>query len=421
MSSTAVRERILETKLHSFKGKFPDVPTYPHVDTTLLYEGDEKPFHISLPIATIGETSGNGLVYDEALVSAIENQLPGLGGIRGHLRDEDLAYGFPLDAIDWVGSLRVGETLWAKGYIPPGDTREDVRRRMARGAGIGTSVFGDAVRETLGAGKWKAKEFKLDSLDLGKPGRVARHVGKGAFNITREYQEEGKTMPDNNITIADVPVSVREQILREAQIQADAARVSEFSTRISELEGKNKLLEQQVAEAAQWKNIVAEIRGTIGKDTDTVQIVTEYHQMATKLAELLGVPYTNVSIRVEEMHEQLAESKRREFDSAVDAKIVEFTNWIVNKDDAKVKVAAFRKNMKRAVVGELNGATDTARIAETAQKLWDEEFKPLGESLVREFGGPAALVAPHHNSSEPRKLSDEEVNRLASRYLPTKG
>lgn len=417
--TTAVRQRVSESKIHTFKGKFPEVPTYPQVDTALLYEGDDKPFHITLAIATVGETSGNGLVYDEALVSAIESQLPGLGGIRGHLRDEDLAYGFPLDAIDWVGAQRVGETLWAKGYIPPGETREDVRRRMARGAGIGTSVFGDAVRETLGAGKWKAKDFKLDSLDLGKPGRVARRVGTGAFNITREFQEDGNNMPDNTITAADVPQSVREQILREAKVTADAARVSELTSRVSELETQNKQLEQQVAEAANWKNIVAEIRGTIGKDTDTVQIVTEYHNMAVKLAELLGVPYTNINIRVEEMHEQLAESKRREFDSAVDSRIAEFTNWPVTKDDAKAKVNAFRKNVKLAVVTELKGSTDTAKIAETAQRVWDADFKLLAESLTKELGGPAALIAPH--SSEPRKLSDEEVARLSTRYLPTKG
>ncbi len=422
MSDAVVRERISESKLHSFKGKFPDVPTYPHVDTELLYQGDAAPFHITLAIAKVGEISGNGLVYDEELVTAIESQLPGLGGIRGHQREDDLSYGFPFDAVDWIGSVRVGETLWAKGYVPPSDTREDIRRRMARGAGIGTSVFGDALRETLNGGKWRAKEFKLDSLDLGKPGRVARRVGSGAFKITSEFMEEDNSMGDTNITLNDVPQSVREQIVREAQVHADAARVGELNTRISELQNEKTQLEtqvteakQQVAEAATYKTICTEIQATIGKDTDTVQIVTEYHLMATKLAELMGVPYTNITVKIQEMHESLAEFKTKAFEGSVDAKISELTNWNVTKDENKVKVANFRKGLKRAVLSELKGATEDEKVTETLKTLWADEYQSLGESLVKEFGGPSAIVGGKGNQLPAQRPNQQQIDEARAR------
>src|SRR5882724_11905602 len=121
------RVTIAEIQLQPLKGDFPDVPTYPHVDTDLLYEGDASPFHVTLPIAEIGRVSDSGLDYDNELVTTIAEQMSsGIGGIRGHIPDEALSTAYPVDDVHWIGHLQQGKTLWAKGYVPPGITREDI-------------------------------------------------------------------------------------------------------------------------------------------------------------------------------------------------------------------------------------------------------------------------------------------------------
>lgn len=384
------RVTISETRFHILKGSYPEVPTYTHVDTNLLYEGDSSPFHVVLPIAEIGRVSANGLVYDDELVTKIAEQMAeSQGGIRGHTPDDQLDTAFPTDDVHWIGHTREGAVLWAKGYIPPGETRDDVRRKKARGGGLGTSIFGSAVRETTGQKEkgrptWRARNFDLEQVDLAAAKRAALKMDKG-FAIVGEM--EG-IVPEE-ITIVDVPSGVREQIIREAKLEASAGRVSELQTELTEAK-------QQLAEMATYKSIVAEIRGTIGQDADTVQVVAEYHAMATKLAELFGVPYTNVTVRIEEMHEQVAEMRQREFESAIDAQVAELTNWTVLTDDGKAKVAAFRKQVRRAIVGEIAG--DATKLKETAERLWQEEFEPLATGFVAELSGPAAIVRDKEQS-----------------------
>ena len=194
--------RIAETRIHRFKGDFPVVPTYPHVDVPMLEEGDEKPCYVTLPIAEIGRIADSGLEYDEELVTTIAEQMQdGSGGIRGHLKDEELPTAFPLDAVHWVGHVMEGKTLWAKGYIPPGESRDDIRRKIARGGTIGPSLFGAAVREMSsrkpGRPTWRAKNFKLDQVDLAPANRASLRNMHGAV-LTREMidSKEGSEMPE---------------------------------------------------------------------------------------------------------------------------------------------------------------------------------------------------------------------------------
>lgn len=401
------REVIREYKFHMLGGEYPEIDTYSNVDTALLYEGDEKPFHIVLPVARVGEVSANGLLYDEELVGSIETQLPGLGGIRGHQRDEDLQYAFPLDAVHWVGHKRVGETLWAKGYVPPGQNREDLRLRKARGGGIGTSIFGEAVKEFGTHGKrrvWKAKNFQMEQLDLGAGKQVSLKLG-GDFAIVGEF-EEGQVPPET-ITINDVPETVREQIIRQAQLEGTASRVSELETQLS-------AANTQIAELRQYASIVAEIRSYAGADTDVAtQFKTMYDEI-NKLRETLG-PEVNITVTVSEMHNQIAEFKTREFTTKVDVKIAELTPWAVTHDTHKARVTALRNNMRRAVLAELGSERDEAKIAEVANRLWDEEYKPLADGLVREFAGPAAFV-PGQQGGQTKPVTDDDIAAVKSKW-----
>lgn len=416
----AMTERITiaESRFHTLKGDFPDIQVYPHIDKDLLYQGDPDPFHVVLPIAEIGRISKNGLEYDTELVAAIAEQLQsGIGGIRGHIPDENLGTAYPMDAVLWVGHSQQGDTLYAKGYVPPGDNREDIRRKKAVGGTIGTSIFGSAVKETSQSKKrstWRAKEFKLEQVDLAPSQRAALENRRG-FLITREMQE-GEDMPDvREITsAADVPQAIREQIIAESEAGKKLARVSELETKVTELEA-------QVAEQAQYKSIVAEIRTTLGANSDIPTLVAEYYNAVSKLTTMLGVQdVASISVRVEEMQTVVAEYAKKAFEGAVDSKVAELTDWKPASDDAKKKVEAFRKNFRRTLVGELGSERSAEKIAETAAKLWDDEFSVIGQSIVKELAGPSAIIGgkdnPKPEGSGSSKIADEDLKKNAQKY-----
>lgn len=397
------RTLISETSLQSLKGDFPDVPTYSHVDTALLYQGDESPFHVTLPIAEIGRVSDNGLEYDSELVNAIAEQMSnGAGGIRGHIPDDQLSTAYPVDDVHWIGHQMQGNTLWAKGYIPVGPTREDIRMKKARGGNIATSIFGDAVKEfQTGAKKtWKARQFALEQIDLA-PTKRAALKNKHGFAITREM--EGDIMPSDIVTVTDVPEPIREQIIRESDLAKKVERLAEMETRVAELD-------TQVAELAQYKQIVMEIRSTLGKDADTAAAVAEQHKMATALAEMLGVEYSNITITVSEMHESIKELKQKEFDSAVDTQVEELTKWDAKTDSGKAQVTSFRNILKKAVVAEMGKERAVEKIAETAKKLWDEQYSVIGGAVVASLAGPGAFVPPKASTTPTTsRISDEQL------------
>lgn len=394
-----VKVEIRET--HNFKGNFPEVATYDHVDTAMLYEGDEKPFHITLPIAEVGRRSTNDILYDEELVTEIAAQLPGLGGGRGHVPEgqEDSAY--PLDAVDWVGHKLENGVLWAKGYVPPGQDREDIRRKKARGGNIGTSIYGHAVKEMDGKQRgYRLRKLDLEKVDLAPHKRASLKHMRG-FEITREMETEGY-MPVEINSVADVPESIREQIIRDAKVRVDASRVSELET-------ENGKLKTEVAEMRQYATIVGEIRQTLGKDTDVIAAFTEYHNQIGKIAEMLGVPYTNISVRVEEMHEQIAEMKKREFGALVDTTIAEFTDWEVRSDEAKKQLEAFRKTIRRSVIAELGVERKPEKVKEIATKLWEDEFSIQAEMYRDSLAGPSALVGGKRNKTDAQPYASDEA------------
>lgn len=416
------RIRIAESRFHKLKGDFPDVPTYPHVDTALLYQGDTDPFHIVLPIAEIGRISKNGLEYDTALVSAIAEQLQsGVGGIRGHIPDDSLSTAYPLDAVLWIGHSQQGDTLYAKGYIPPGENREDIRRKKAVGGTVGTSIFGNAIKETSQTKKrssWRAKEFKLEQVDLAPSQRAALENQRG-FLITRETVQEGEDMPDvREITsAAEVPQAIREQIIAESEAGKKLARVTEMETQVAELQS-------QVSELAQYKQIVMEIRTTLKKDTDTAAAVAEQHAVASKLAEMLGVEYSNITITVQEMHETVKEFTRQKFEGAVDSKVAELTSKLdaAKTDAGKAKVASFRKLLRGAVVAQLGGEKSAEKIAEIGDMVWGDGFELISQSIVAELVGPAAIVGgrdnPKPEGTPSGRMTDEEREAVNKKFVP---
>lgn len=394
------------------------IPLYESVNKELLFQNDDAPFFVALDVCKIGAISEKGLVYDDELVSAIEEQLPGSGGIRGHIPPNAADYAFPIDEVDWVGHVRIDGVTYAKAYIPPGETRNFARRLVARGGKLRTSIRGEGVRETIDkkTQTWRARQFTLDGLDLAPATRAAlRRYLSGRVTVTNEMSKGEQDMPNlQDITAADVPSDIREQIIFESE-------AGKKLQRIAEIESENATLKTEVEELRQYASVVAEIRTTIGSDTDLPKIIAEYHAAMTTLAEMLGVKeYANITVRVEEMHAQVAEYAKAAFDRAVDSAVAELTPWQPQNDANKAKADTFRKTFRRNVLAELGSARTIEQVAETARKLWDEEFSVLGSALVAEMGGPAALVGGKENPKpEPpasKRMTDEELEATGRRF-----
>jgi 2'-5' RNA ligase len=146
------------------RGNYPEVAIHPKVDIKELTAGDDDPTYVTLPIGKANVTSGNRRHYGEDFLEALERQvfeqMP--IGIFGHISEEDRATAFPHEDVHWVGAKRVGELLWGKGYVPPGDGRDRLRRYKAQNKKIATSI--DAYLE----GSWDAslKAYRMDGTTL---------------------------------------------------------------------------------------------------------------------------------------------------------------------------------------------------------------------------------------------------------------
>ncbi len=379
-------------EMHDFKGDYErEIPTYPHVNTEMLYENDPKPFHINLAIAELGRVSANGLLYDEYLMAEIEKQLPDAkDGIAGHISEEKVSTDYPMPVVYWVGSKRVGDVLWAKGYIPNSQVREHVKAKIAMGGKIGTSIYGVGVKELTGnkakKGSWKLREFALQQLDLAPHDRAALRMSQHPQVITSEMsQEEGKDMADETLTVQDVPQAIREQIIAEATLQANAGRVSELETRVSEQETR-------IAELMAYGEVVANIRATLGETDDVSAKVAEMYKTFTTLREMLGSD-VSIEVAVRELHSQINEMQAQAVDQAIQSTVEELTDWKVSSDAGKAKLASLRSMFKKSVVAQMGDKKDKESIAEIAKSvLAGDDFKAIAETVRDSLSGGVAYV-----------------------------
>ena len=397
-------ERISIREIHKFQGKFPAVPTYPQVDEQALLINDSDPLYLNLPIAEIGRRSDNGILYDEALVSSIAEQLPGLGGGRGHIPEGQEDSAFPLEEVFWVGHLLDSNVLWAKGYVPPGRTREFIVRKKAIGGEIATSIFGKAIKEMDSQKRgFRLRDLVMEYVDLA-PSKRASLKNQRGFELTKEMSE-GDIMPDI-LSAADVPQNIREQIIKESQA----------SVRVAELEAAKAQLETEVKEMREYASIVTTIRSILPANVDIAQAVTEMQNSFAAIRNVLG-DNVNIVTTVEEMHRTIGEMRREQFTRGISDKVVEFTNWPVVKEDDKKRLAQIRASFQKRLESEAAG--DATKIAEIATTVWTNEFQLVGEMFVTTLGGPAAVVGgktPANNSPVDTLKSEAGVSAVLEKF-----
>lgn len=340
MGYVMTEETIREYRVSSLRGNYEDVPVADGVDLEQIRQRDPDPMFMSLPIAELGAVSNNKLLYDDALINSIEQQINANrpGGIFGHLKEEERATSFPLPAGLWVGAKRFGNTLWAKSYIPPGAARDYVRNLKAVGGQIATSIYGRAKFETLADGARRALNFRLESLDFAPPSRAALGLGATPHLTSEMDQEEEAEMPDkaqiiNELTVGDIPTALREAIVAEATNQ-----------------GKD--------------------RATISELTNTV---------AAKDAVIA------------ELNQQVESFRLERLNVVIDAKVAELTNWQVHDDAGKEKLAKLRGLLKSQILTRLGSEQKMERVAEMATAAWDD-LKPIAEMMRDALAGPAAVV-----------------------------
>ena len=225
--------------ISEFRGRYPDVPVAEGIDIAELTDGDSEPVFVTLPIGKANVVSGNKRYYDDAFVQELEKQVLSNRpvGLMGHLSPEQRSTAFPAEAVHWVGAVRVGELLWGKGYVPPGEARKRLQRYKATKKPIATSIAAIAEAEwdsTLGAFRMKADTLKLEQIDIAPADRAGipdlAAVPHFTMEMAESYEEDsmGKLEVIRELTAEDVPLlpeAVRKAILESAQPAPEVRQV----------------------------------------------------------------------------------------------------------------------------------------------------------------------------------------------------
>jgi len=350
------QEMIVEDAIvGEFRGNIPDVPIAAGVNVEELRALDSDPMFVTLPIVhAVGAVSRNGLLYDEALVGSIIEQINTKrpGALFGHIRDAERDSAFPFPDALWVGAERVGDTAWGKAYVRPGAARDYIRHLKAVGGEISTSIYGKGKGETVRPGVRRLTEFRLESLDFAPPERAA--LGRSAAPIVTAEMA------------ADEPVD-----LSPEQEQHDMT--------------KDELIAELTA-----NEIPPGVRN---------EIVAEYE---TKLGER--------DTRIAELEAQVAEYAAVQFDAALEATVAELVDWKATGDAAQAKVAQFRRTVRDRILAALGNERTPEKIAEVSAAVW-EDIKPLAETVRDALAGPAAMVAARQRQQGAARWADTPENR----------
>ena len=288
---------IQETQIGQFRGSFPDVPIAAGVDMAALKALDAEPVFVTLPIVPeVGAVSTNGLLYDEALVNSIAEQINAKrpAGMFGHLKDSDRDSAFPLPEALWVGAQRDGNTLWGKAYIRPGAARDYVRHLKAVGGEIATSIYGKGKPEAVRTGVRRLNPFRLESLDFAPPERAA--LQQGALpQVTAEMSTSAAVIPaaeqDSDmdreqiiaeLTANDIPKPVREQLVAEAILP----HVAQLAT-IRETLGLDAEADLAAVIAEMQRKAVEEAQAAVQRHIDELVSEIKIESVRAIVAELV--------------------------------------------------------------------------------------------------------------------------------------
>lgn len=359
---------VREVYASNFGGKFPKVPFAPGVDADALLKDDPDPFFVTLPIARVNAVSANGLLYTRELVESIVAQINAdkPTGIRGHIKDEDRATAYPNPDVYWVGAVMQGDTAFAKGYIPPGDTRQEYRIKKKVKSDVATSIYGKPRNVVPLADGRYTLELTLEQIDLAPPKRAALFLG-GDFEVSAEMTTDNPVSESNSEEITmSIPEDVRNSLMGLPDEE------------LMEMMGDSRMdTLMQMYSAKKNKKMVAAEMEAIPAAT-----LAEMQQTSTRVAELTAV--------VETQKTALAQFQAEKFDTALDAAVSELTAWNVASDDGKDKLANLRTVLKSATLAEMGAERETSKLAAAAQAAYTKN-RFVAEAIRDQLAGPSAL------------------------------
>jgi hypothetical protein len=263
------------TVISELRGAYPNVPIAADVDYAALIAGDDSPIFLTIPIGKANVTSGNKRHYDEAWLQELEKQTLATKpiGLMGHLSEAQRATEFPMEAIHWVGAVREQDTLWGKGYIPPGPIRDRIRRYKAQGKSIATSIdaTADGVwSDSLGAYHMQANTLKLAQIDIAPADRAGIPALANVPVLTSEMapanqKEEPKMAEKSKLEY------INEMTAEDARLLPDPVRAAVLATVATPVEVAT----------------VATIREALGLDpkADVVSAITEMRRVQAEQAK----------------------------------------------------------------------------------------------------------------------------------------
>lgn len=237
-----------------FKGSYPNVPIFSDVDIQTLTKGDTDPEFVTLPIGRDDVKSDNDRFYSREFVQKIEREVydkrPTAN--RGHIDDKDRGSSFPLPSAYWVGTVRVGEFLWGKAYVPPGEDREMLRRLKAAKGKIATSIYGTGqgnYDKQRGAYVIDPSTFNLEHIDFAPPDRAGVPSLAVVPHLTKEMKD-GKPMEPQIVPVNRVQV-IGEMSVEEVRYIPDAVRLA-------------------ILQASNESKLVSELAKVTGKEGDAL-------------------------------------------------------------------------------------------------------------------------------------------------------
>lgn len=391
----SVKEMIsFDLPVFSFKDEsgYPDVPISPRVDLAALTAGDPDPLFVTRPLGVLGGVSQNGLVYDETLLSEIEQQSVGKVARQGHVAESNRSWEFPNDVAIWVGVLRSGDTLLGKSYIYPGTAfNQMVRKRKAAGGTLSNSIWGNSAIVEMPDGSRRSLGLELESIDFVPAERASLEALGGAIVTTSEMSsEEGTPMTDNLAEAADAlrqsVANMQPDALYECLSEAQRQHCAEM--RLKECDGGKvyEMLSEMHREHVTEAHSTAKNMKRVPKEATTVSETT-VAEMASQTSEM-----KTMRQQIAEMQTVIKGYQRDEFDRSLDDTVnAYFADWRVNTESGKDKLNAVKKNLRLLTVSEMAGSTKPEDIQAAAEKAW-ANIKPLAELTLASLAGPGAFV-----------------------------
>lgn len=396
--------------ISEYRGTPPDVPDAPGIDKAELVKGDSKPTFVTRPIAQVGRTSKNGILYDQALIDSIREQINANhpGGIFGHIKPEDRATAHPQPQAYWIGAKQIGDKLYAKAYIADPERAADIRRKKALNSADGTSIYGTGVPEDLPGGARRLNKFVLESLDFAPVDRASLDMGKEMY-ITSEMSggvtAELAAQADNNLLVSAVSIDP------DGDGDNDILEPSEDNEMASDV------LDPKVGLTANWKTMLPgevceEIAQMVGDDM-LGKVAESYLAKKNKKAvamEMEVVDKTVISeftqqqktvaeqtVTIAELKAFKVNAEKREFNTALSAAIAGVTPN-PSADPKLVKATAeTRTILEMKARLKLGESVDASAIAETVAGVVTDS--PAMMEMWRDtLMGPSARVVGKNNA-----------------------